>query len=1300
MKMKKQQYLYDLGLINEFASNIGKYNYLNTKVLSDNIQNAKEFKNFFENKFKEYELNNTSLRCAYSYLYKTEIENSEYKDSFFDLFDFTLFKGFYQGISSIQSFIDSIGGKNCIKEVLYFQANFADPVQANSSSNLTKKFYKDLLKFFFNHDLTESEYKKYTAKGRFLNADFIIAIRDTNNNLRLLVIDNKIDLNFLLNHTNKEMGAILALSSLVSSKSRKVQFKNLNTYTESFKLDYDISSALMEYADIVNDKNILKMVQAGAYASSFINFLDNLDVLDTFNNKYVSIGGDVDTDISIMNLSLDKDLAILSKMRDAYDSFSRDSKKTDKLSTIKRVSEQLINDLEGDFKKENKEEFNKFLNLNKNDNIYICLNETLNNHMPTTANNPNMQTQNGDLFKKFMDSEDEVLCFLAGCPGIGKTFSFRECNKNLKQELSLYFSPRNAINEDFTQSYMVEINDIVPRRILDDDSRIILTASGTDGISENGEPVKVVNYITNIDDNLPSKDITTLHFRKTGNNYTFEDSKSEFKVDEANSKITYKQGKKAGVINRIVEGINDCIYKADNLNKINAVLTIQSQKRTFTGNTAKRFKDIFSKVVVENFLGEKTVNEEEFDKFAKLCPNIFIMIDEITGSPEGVQLFLDIYDVFVTDFYNLLNDKQKKDIKLKIIVADASLPNKDIMEKHLFNSDTIEQDKIYFSSITDIPPKEAYTEYLEVEHKGRSIKGVVINANAYPAKDLNLKHHIYSKSYNIESSKSLAKEELFIRAEKRKQDEKINKDIIKNAIEDVTVRNLPQTIIFVQDKNRISNLVQELNTQWNELYSLTNQSSLKEGINYLILDAELSDKDRSKHICTVNSKINSTRSKSDGTNYDNELKFVFITSTASRGISFKVCESMHIVLQNFGIESYLMELIQCIYRPRGDRDFDANAVKYLNFYQSQLIVSNEDLNKIYIDESKNEDISDFEYKKNQAMLSVMSYITLLRGTINTRIKGYTTISGANYSLVPVGGKYVNNASSSLLEEISSYIKLLDKEIRRVNQSPTLPQNLKKSSIECLTKIILLLRESFNSLKVYSYDAICKNGLEFKDSYKKFISNWNDPTLKNVIYSDIFHDYKFINGLFVFPAKNIDDELYFMSNLRKKREELYLYLELISKMPDKSKSFDKSTLYIRDLIKTELNRLDDDSIGYVEANNRANRYIAIPASALYDYNNIIKYDYNNQYPSFDKETGYKKDDEDIFNVLNILKASIDQYSSSRDVLPIISDFTDSVPFITFKSDNLESLHKNMFNKNYLISSTETNIFNLIMLSNLD
>ena len=1130
MRMKKEQYLYDLGLINELASNIGKYNYLNTNVLSDNIQNSVEFRNFFEDKLKKYKLDSFSLRCNYRYLYETEIKNSEYSNSFFDLFDFALFKGFYQGFSSIKSFVDTIGVNN-IKEIVYFQANIVDPIGVMKSSNSTKEFHKDLIKFFFNHDLSDSEYRKYTTKGRFLNADFIAAFKDVNENLHLLVIDNKIDLNFLLNHANEEMGSILALSSLASSKSRKVQFKNLNTYTESFNLDYDISSGLMEYADIVNDKNILKMVQAGAYASSFINFLDNLDVLDSFKKKYVSIGGDVDTDISTMNLLLEKDLAILSKMRDAYDSYSRDSKKSEKLSTIKRVSEQLNNDLEGNFKEGNKKEFNKFLNLNKNNKTYICLNETLNSHVSTTANNPNMQTQNGDLFRKFMASKDEVLCFLAGCPGIGKTFSFRDCNKSLEKELSLYFSPRNAINEDFIQSYTVEVEGIKINVMLDDDSRIILTASGTDGVSENGEPIKVINYKTNNDDNLPPKDKTNLHFRKSGSSYTFEDAKSEFKVDEANSKITYTKGKADGVISRIVEGIVDCIYKADNLNKINAVLTIQSQKKTFKGNTAKRFEDIFSRVVVENIFEEKTIDDKEFDRFAKLCPNIFIMIDEITGSPEGVSLFLDIYDVFVTNFYNLLNEEQKEKIKLKIIVADASLPNKDIMEKHLFKTDAIEQDKIYFSSIDSIPPKQAYTEQLELTYKGMDIKGVVINANAYPAKDLNLKYHIYTKSHHIEKSQSLMKDELSIREKRREQDEEINKDIIKNAIDDIVVKKHPQTIIFVQDKNRISKLVEELKDQWDDLDPSISTSSLKDGENYLILDAELSDKDRAKCIAKVNSKINSTRSKSDGIIYDNELKFVFITSTASRGISFKVCETMHIVLQNFGIESYLMELIQCIYRPRGDREFDANAIKYLNFYQSQLIVSNENLNDIYIDDSKNEDISDFEYKKNQAMLSVMSYITLLRGTINTRIKGYTTISGANYSLVPVGGKYVNNASSSLLEDIANYMKLLEKEVRRINQSHSISPTLKKSYIECMTKIVLLLRESFDSLKVYGYDSICKDGLEFKNACKKFMHNWNDPTLKKVIYSDIFHDYKFINGLFLFPAKNIDDELYFMSNLR-------------------------------------------------------------------------------------------------------------------------------------------------------------------------
>ena len=116
------------------------------------------------------------------------------------------------------------------------------------------------------------------------------------------------------------------------------------------------------------------------------------------------------------------------------------------------------------------------------------------------------------------------------------------------------------------------------------------------------------------------------------------------------------------------------------------------------------------------------------------------MIDEITGSSEGAELFNDIYKIFIKDFYNLLSPEQKSRIDLKIIVADASLPNASIIKKHLIESSKVEQDKIYFALVDELPPQDVYTEEFELKDKQNITNCLCINANAYPSEGLKINY--------------------------------------------------------------------------------------------------------------------------------------------------------------------------------------------------------------------------------------------------------------------------------------------------------------------------------------------------------------------------------------------------------------------------------------------------------------------------------------------------------------------------------------------------------------------------------
>lgn len=1289
---KDKQYLYDLGFIYELGSNIGTY-----KVLRDVSLNNPEktnLKNTLDSLFssgkidKNFIINNLKLKHDYKH---REIYTD---DQYNDLCQKAFIEGLLQGINRTKQFTKSIKGG--VKDIFYFQGNFINPISLEKFEAEEIDFYQDVIDVFFDKYLTSKEYDNYIQKGCFLKADCIIALTDKHKKLHINIVDNKIDLMFLLKNIVEKNGVIEGLGYLANSKKKKIQFSNINTDTSA--LDFtNLSDRLIDYATVSNDKNILKLIQCGSYAQSFLNFLEEKKLIDEFRDICISLSGDTNTDLSIINLKRsDKNTKdALIGMRNAYSNYDRDSSQEYKMRILEEGFKKLAKTFESN-NDENKKELNKLLKLSKGEKKKIELSEEITDFTCTTEGTKNMQQQHTEVMQeKFLNDKSKIICYLAGCPGIGKTYGYKtfafkkenESDENKEKQLTLYFSPRNAINEDFIQFFFDS-----KTNLLNYDDMVILNSTSVDEKLENGDVVKTVNYSTNNIENVLKSPQTNLSYRPRGRDRTFLEDDVKFQFDNGMNKMYEECFSGDGVMKKTSQAIFEYIYKVDKINKVIAYFTIQSLKYTGNLNTSESLNKILQKVVESSRVFDTRINNEAFDEFVKLCPKIYIMIDEVTGSSEGAQLFDDIKTIFIDNFYDLLTEKQKEALTLKIIVADANLPNKKLMSKYLTMSSKVEQDRIFLSSVNDEVPENVYTEDVDE-------RTIVINANAYPASKINAKYHIYNNSIKIKNTLNGNPEEERKDIDKANESMKreINSGILYNAINDIVVKKYLQTILFIQNKKRIGDIVEKLKETWEKL----KKPPLVEGKDYIILSADLTEKKRAKYIKLIEDdaflklhklypdkeKDEEYMRKLESVQYlekeEIDLKFVLMTSTASRGISFKICQSMHILLQTSKVESFLTELSQAVYRPRGDWEFDRTHSKDLNYYISNSILY-EDIDENNL--SKEENYYDFEYRKNVSLLNILSYLTLLRGTVKTRIKGYEEIENNKYSIVPVGGKYVSSASTTILEQISGYRKQLNDAIFSIKSKGYKYNNEYYEDI--MMNIDGMIIKIFNDSMTYVPNTVVTGTNKFEHTFASYMKAWESNDLTKLLDLNILHDFKIINGMMVFKIKSSTDELNFVNNLAYLREKLLKELYKLMDFSNVVSALKHSTNKIIKLLEFELGKNIDETLQLCENNNTHNRYVGIPLHVLSSYDDVLKYDYSTQY----------EDDKNnlTINALEAMKSNINQYVNCQSVFPIISDYTGNYPFITFKADNLESIYDNKYNKDYVLSSTSTNIFNLMML----
>jgi len=769
-------------------------------------------------------------------------------------------------------------------------------------------------------------------------------------------------------------------------------------------------------------------------------------------------------------------------------------------------------------------------------------------------------------------------------------------------------------------------------KILADD-RLLTITTNADLIKNNGDLyTPVVSYLSNqYEDNFTEKTVLFIDQRNELNNSKYRGSLKRKTEDVI---------KDSGLRNRgVLDSMGEAIYALLNTKKSNnivATVAIQSLKKTRLGDTLDHFEKIFKDLYNKS---EKKIIIPKIQELASRIKHIFIMIDEITGDDSGVEFLKGITNILKK--YGFLNNTYG--FNTKIIVADASIVEAEVIKQHLANIEP-EPNKIFFRKAHQNNQALSLQNFNFENHQA-----IVINTNSYPAKSLNIHYQLFVELMKFDEQ--TYKDNKFNLANK------INREIITEINQFLNKnnnQNSQQIIIYIQDKTRLVELIEKIQE--------TREKFVKYE-HYLEIHASLSEQEKSKI-----------------SQYQNEVKVIFMTASASRGLSFPKTTKILVDLPRFEIEKNLMEIIQVIYRGRGSyienneiKTFD-NDDKELYFYLSEQAIYYENKN------SQADNIQEIkETCLRESSLNLLNILLILKASIMTRIVGYGKIGNEEYMMIPIGGKSVFAAGQTFSSNINNLIKQLKKEHHK---HPSFT-NLKRvySQLETLLSsgnFTVRNSDYFSSREQQSY-------LELIDCLKDdFSAKIQDSFAQLLDFSVIETGY--INGsLLIVPLQ------------AKKVEENYqMRIEKLKNFNNGQLINDLKSIYLSENTPENLKSALKEALNFVDI---------LEEEPLKTQNLEQSSQYDDQYYLFplftfispeimkDYFSSNEEEPEDL-RFKDILEAYIRALYPVSEVLPIGYKYQD-FPFLLFRSYSLKELRNKLFTDKYLLTSNELNIINLIL-----
>ena len=669
----------------------------------------------------------------------------------------------------------------------------------------------------------------------------------------------------------------------------------------------------------------------------------------------------------------------------------------------------------------------------------------------------------------------------------------------------------------------------------------------------------------------------------------------------------------AGVMNSLCEAIHTVIDKGL-ARSIVATAAIQSLRMNESGDTLDHFKSIFKGATRNR--GEEPIDSKMREIAAKI-PHLIIMIDEITGDDAGVEFLNKIHKWLVK--YNLF-DREKSGFDTHVVVADASVVAPDIINAHL-DSSNVEPTKIYFRHIEPTPLEPLTVEKFQF----RKLPAAVINTNAYPAASLKITYRLHLDSVDENDRSKLSH-----------LDDAPQQAIVNDILRILRQPAHGQIIVYIQNKQRLQNLKDLLGKVLHQF---------NENEDYLEVHADLSE--------TQKFNIDT---------YKNDVRIVMMTASASRGISFPKTRHILVDVPRFEIERNLMEIIQVIYRGRGDETIDRQAKELIFYLADRIFYSPAQPALSY---------------QRQA-LHTLNLLLLLKASMMTRIYGHGAIGRKQFMVIPIGGKSVTGVGELLTNRIENFRQAVTKEYNRHPDRPNL-RDIASAIENLLNSVQMQVRLEENT----------RSYLQLSEFLAPNFADLFQEGLDALLDLSAFEEAYIVGSLVLVPAKNLEEtyRINFKDQIRKyATPKLKGQVYELSVNSSYSKTLQAGARIVWNLL-DELDSPHDRSQNLQQSSARSDQYYALPLSGL-----MVR----NSFETYFKEQG-EPSEEHAFR--HVLQEYVRVNYPSDSFLPIGTSYQD-IPFVVFRSFNLPEFRHKIFERAYMLTSTEINVLGMLLCKQAD
>ncbi len=1145
-------------------------------------------------------------------------------------------KGFLAGLNLLGEYLDVItprGPRAIAPTVTYVQATFSD---ANSMGVAPKGRARQVAEWLAQMpDVdVDSTIGRYSRRGEFLNADVLLLL-DTPGQRHILVID----LSIFFVRAAGDLQDLDQVDLLRRMLAREIAYLQTKSMFSQLSLDVDVppvafSEGLADYLTAFSrrDKESMKLIQAASYAWSFLGFLRTTGLLDE-RPVTLNVVGYSDRGISTMTLgpahhALAETCAAIYSRPPGDDAIAAAKAKV--LQAIRAGAIRSFSDpvagrtfldtllAQGGIGTAEPAP----ITLSEQVPPFLNMASTLPEELRTALDlqgTPTLRDAHAALIMRALDPAAAApYVFLTGSPGIGKTTAISTFLREHLAEgfLFLYVSPRTQVNLDIIERFMNADGSLVGG-----DAAIALTTNAN-LIASHGGGSTVQYQANHYQGDFRAQTVQFVDGRDD------EERRARHRrtVGRVNDELLQPRATPSqGVLASMCEALH--VVLADQIaTAVVAAISIQSLKQTTGGGDTldRHFGRIFALAYNER---EGTVITSAMQALARRIRHIFIMVDEITGDESGVAFLSRIGQLART--FGLLNPQHG--FNTKIIVADASIVDPDVITRHLATTEP-DRDTIYFRAAPDtVAPLS-----VRAMRFGRA-DAVVINANAFPASGLTLTYKVFVEALQVQAGVMLARRPNLA----NRIEEAITEDVIAR----LSQPGAEQIIVYMQDKRRLHSLVAALGQRWDEARwgSFTEQEA------YLIIHADLSE-ERKRAVQAAK----------------DQARVVFMTASASRGLSFPRTRHILVVVPSFAIEQNLMEIIQVIYRGRGGA-LDRTDKALTFYFAEQAIASTSD--------------ADRQAAVQERMLHVINLLVILKTAIMTRIQGSGPVGRGQYLMIPVGGKAVSAAGERFSNRMMTLLREMQKEL------------LQRPSDQALRTITAQLRGLLGRAE-HIVDPAPGAGVGGPQSYLQLIAQFEEQFVRPLHRG--FHELLalgnlergYLHGsLLVVPlADRAHRERYQMrlwEQLRQVSVEIEPVMAAIAanrrQYPESLRATMRQAL---DLLRELRPDMATRTQWLEQTSQRADAYYAIPLFAL------------TSRAAFEVFAARGDEEPEGETFRDLLATYVQLLYPANGLLPIGAHYQ-SFPFVLFQSFSLAALRRRMFEDRWLLTSHELNVLTLLL-----